>query len=422
MFYFDSDKSEIKNWIRDSHSPIDQRVTHLEITIRNIQDNDQISDQIKEFIQREINKQIIALNSEIQSQFNTFKTTIRNQTREDFQDFNKQIEALQKEILALRQEQRRPPDYDAEIKELKQANARLQAEIEALQKEILALRQEQSRVSTIYAEINELKLANAGLQAEIAALRGEIARPKPPPNPALESEVANLKNEVANLKNEVANLKKPAKEEKSHKEEKPVPTAEEIFYLKANDDIFIPCDRKFIPVQIRKALNVADMENFLIANDSETSKKFQRLIKEHLKKVKSFVEKLNLSKLEDEELSETITNQYFKLFQSPIFDNLIVSIKSGLIKPNEFYNNFLKKLNTYLENCGIYTLNVKSGEKASDEDYKNMSPQIIKTADKSLVGKIKEIDRLPYRINYLDEFGDKQYLQYNGVMMIYKER
>ena len=49
-----------------------------------------------------------------------------------------------------------------------------------------------------------------------------------------------------------------------------------------------------------------------------------------------------------------------------------------------------------------------------------MTPQIRKTADKKISGIIAEIERLPYRINYLNEFGELKFLQYNGVMTICK--
>ena len=54
----------------------------------------------------------------------------------------------------------------------------------------------------------------------------------------------------------------------------------------------------------------------------------------------------------------------------------------------------------------------------TDEDYKNMTPQIRKNA--KYAGIIAEIERLPYRINYLNEFGEQKFLQYNGVMTVYK--
>ena len=124
--------------------------------------------------------------------------------------------------------------------------------------------------------------------------------------------------------------------------------------------------------------------------------------------------------MNNEELSEHVTARYFKLFQKIIFDNLLIAIEDRLKSSDEFYPAFLAKLNEYLSRCGIYSVNARSGEKVSDEDFENMSPQILKTDDKNLVGTIKEIVRLPYRINYISETGDPKFLQYNGIMTLYQ--
>ena len=187
------------------------------------------------------------------------------------------------------------------------------------------------------------------------------------------------------------------------------------------EEVFLPNDPQKILSQIRQASDVTALKNFLIANLSVTSTKFQKLLNSHLNDVQKFASKLKLSDLDEEELSEVVTAKYFKLFQRIIFDNFIVAIKRGLNNDTDkFYAQFLAKLNEYLTRCGIYTVNVISARKVSDDDYKNMTPQVIKTPDKDLNGYIKEIERLPYRINYITEMGDKDFLQYNGIMLLYK--
>ena len=49
-----------------------------------------------------------------------------------------------------------------------------------------------------------------------------------------------------------------------------------------------------------------------------------------------------------------------------------------------------------------------------------MTAQILTNTDETLSNKISEIERLPYRINFLDEFGELKFLQYNGIMNVYK--
>ena len=144
----------------------------------------------------------------------------------------------------------------------------------------------------------------------------------------------------------------------------------------------------------------------------------------HLKEVKKFVDRLKLDDLEDSELSETVTAKFFKLFHRTIFDNIMIATRHGLKSSDtdtkKFYSDFLGKLNEYLTRCGIYSLNVKGERPAESDDYENMTPQVIKTDDKNLSGKIESIERLPYRINYLDEFGEQKFFQYAGIMNVYK--
>ncbi|MBQ7199460.1 MAG: hypothetical protein IJS29_09375 [Selenomonadaceae bacterium] len=299
--------------------------------------------------------------AELQTQLETYKAAITNQLREMFQV---QIDALKKE------------------------NDTLKDEVDALK------RQPDSTVE---------------LKAQLATLKGELD--------AIKKENAALKDEVDKLKQQISN---PTTPPTSPTPPTPPTPDEKIFYLKPNDAAFISNDIEKIPAQIAKALNVDDMKNFLIANDSETSKKFQKLLNVHFKAVKSFADKLKLKDLDDEELSETVTSKYFKLFQQIIFDNLLLAIQRGVKTSDDFYAEFLAKLNAYLEQCGIYSVNVKAGVKATDDDYKNMSLQNVKTSNKNLAGVINQIERLPYRINYLDEFGEQKFFQYNGMMSLYK--
>ncbi len=240
---------------------------------------------------------------------------------------------------------------------------------------------------------------------------------------ALQNQVDVLKNTNADLLREIDNLKSQIDALKNKPPETPARNANEtesIFYLEETTGAFLPNKREEIPEKIKRAANVDELKNFLAANDTETSQKFQRLLESHLKQVNNFVDKLNLENTEDAELSESVTAKYFKLFQNVFFDNIVVAISRGVKDGNIFYFEFLDKVNEYLSGCGIYTLNVTAGAKVTDDDYKNMTPQIRKTGNQKFAEIVAEIERLPYRINYLNEFGEQKFLQYNGVMTVYK--
>ena len=232
---------------------------------------------------------------------------------------------------------------------------------------------------------------------------------------ALQQEIADLRQVNLELMQEVADLKFRAENSAATSESSP----ESIFYLEAAG-VYFPNDRAAIPAKILQAADVSDLQNFLSASDDEAGKKFQRLIENHANLANNFNVRMNLDELSDDELSEAVTAKYFKVFQQVIFDNILLAINRGLDENPVFYFEFLRRVNDYLSRCGIYTADAKSGVKVSDEDYQNMTPQIRKTADNSLDGVILEIERLPYRINYLNEFGEQKFLQYNGIMTIGK--
>lgn len=383
MFYFDSDKIEIKGWIKRDILILQSRIEQVE-SFQNSSD-----------IFAEVEKYVL------------------NQLRQNNEEYIAQISILKREIENLKSKPDSTAALQAEISDLRNQNKNLEDKIAKLKTE-----------------------STAALQVEILELRNQnkILSSK---NFALETEITKIWQEIKKFAAEKISVQAPVqipiqekiqpqiqiKPESKIKISPPplVETPEEIFYLPNNEKVFITDNREKILEKIRQALKAEEIQNFLVANNSETSKKFQKLIKVHLQGVQNFINKLKLDDLDDEELSETVTSKYFKLFHQIIFDNFLVAIKRGLNSAEKnFYLELLKKTNEYLSRAGIYAVNAKSNVKVSDEDFENMTAQIVKTADKNKIDFIKEIERLPYRINYLDEFGEQKYFQYNGVMTIFK--
>ncbi len=468
MFYFETDKREIRGWLKKGddnlREEIREEILHMlsdYITRQNLQTYNEAAESHFEFF----NDKISSLGQEINSlkfsftqsaeTVNALKREIAIQAQEIIA-LSKSNESLKKEVADLKQKVAAPqtsapsPEVDSlkrELADLKKFVAQISpllAEINLLKRETFDLRQKLSapQPSTLPAEIESLKkeLAELKIQAaqsaEIESLKKELAELKIQAAPSteiesLKKELAELKEkaaqstEIESLKKELAELKKQAApsteiEPPAQVEPQEIEPPEKIFYLPERKDVFIPNDRKQILKQIKAALSTGDIEKYLAANPPETSKKFQELFADHLRNAKKFVDKLKLNNLDDSELSEAVTANYFKLFHKIIFDNVLIAIKRGLTGSEKFYSGLLAKVNEYLARCGIYTVNTTSGRKAQSEDYENMSPQTLKTDDKTLNGTITEIERLPYRINYIDEFGEQKFLQYAGVMNVYK--
>ena len=446
MFYLDSDKKEIHGWIKRSDDDLLVKVREeIQRQLGNLVTAQQLSQYDAEFksqidvylkgelstLQRDITAiKIASVSASEVSALKADVSTLRQELNA-LKSLSSEISTLKTDVSELLKKLstlKTPPEVQtlqAEVSALKQTIDALKAqpEVQTLQAEVSALKQTidalkaQPEVQTLQSEVSALKQTIDALkaqpevqtlQADVSALKQTIDSLKTPP------EVQTLQADVSALKQTIDTLKTPPTVQTPYK------SPEELFFLPEPKGVFITNERTKIPAQIKQALNVSGIEKYLAANPSDASKKFQRLLNSHSRDVKKFVDKLRLSEPDESELSEVITTKYFKLFHRTIFDNLLVAIRRGLKGSEKFYVGLLAEVNKYLSCCGIYSVNMKSGKQAEAEDYENITPQIVKTDDQSLSGTISEVERLPYRINYLDEFGEQKFLQYAGVASLYK--
>lgn len=477
MFYFDEDKREIRGWLRTADDKLREEIRiEFQTEIRSQQNNFISAQQLKQYDAefqsrvevvienkaRENNYWVTEKIAAVQKSFDDFKANEFDILQNSAAVTSEELDALKAKVDALKFSTAAPSsseldtlrksfdDFKAnEFDPLKNSSVAASEELDALKAKVDTL-----QVQTPSEEISALSAENAALKkqvaqqaqnfdalknavakafndiqknffgllqqrdAQIAALKKEIANLTPPEPPV---EIDSLKAEIVSLKDALAALKKEFDDLKA---QPPEPNDDEKFFLPEQSKEFLPADAKKISSKVKEALNIREAENFLSANNSSTAKQFQKLLAAHLKEVKKFVDRLKLNDLDDSELSEAVTPKFFKLFHRTIFDNILIAIRRGLKisdkDSKKFYSDFLSKLNEYLTRCGIYSLNVKGDRPAESDDYENMTPQILKTGDENLSGKIESIERLPYRINYLDEFGEQKFFQYAGIMNLYK--
>ena len=481
MFYFDEDKREIRSWLRSADDKLREELRiEFQAEIRNQQKNfisaQQLAQYDAEFQSRvevlignktrENNYWVTEKIAAVQKSFDDFKANEFDILQNSSAATSEEVAALKNKVDALKISaapssgeldtlQKSFDDFKAnEFDALKNSAAATSEEVAALKNKVDAL-----PVQTPSEEISALSAENDALKKQVAqqtqnfdSLKNAVAKALTDiqknffgllqqrdaqisalqnSNDEQDRQIAALKKEIADLKTqssaEIVSLKDAlaALTKRVEKlEPPPEPDDDEKFFLPEQSKEFLPADAKKISSKVKEALNLSDVEKFLSANSSTTTKQFQKLIAAHLKEVKKFVDRLKLNDLDDSEVSEAVTAKFFKLFHRTIFDNILIAIRRGLktsdADAKKFYSDFLSKLNEYLTRCGIYSLNVKGNRPAESDDYENMTPQILKTGDENLSGKIESIDRLPYRINYLDEFGEEKFFQYAGTMNLYK--
>ena len=131
-------------------------------------------------------------------------------------------------------------------------------------------------------------------------------------------------------------------------------------------------------------------------------------------------DKFNFQKYDLDELSEEITNRFFKIIGEILLDNIMIGIYRGG-KNSVGYEQFLQKLNQYLSNCGIYTHEILPGEMVEGDLLDDIDPPISKkTSIKSDDGKVGEVELLPYFMTYEDGDGDLDTFQKRGRIIILK--
>lgn len=144
----------------------------------------------------------------------------------------------------------------------------------------------------------------------------------------------------------------------------------------------------------------------------------------NLRQTKTALEKLdqkfNFAGCDEDELSERVTDKFFKIIGDNILDNIMPGIYRGG-RDAAGYEAFLQKLNSYLIQHGIYTLDISPGATITGNISDHIEPPILKpTMNAADDGKIDEVELLPYFMNYEDDDGNLEWLRKSGRIIIMK--
>jgi len=142
-----------------------------------------------------------------------------------------------------------------------------------------------------------------------------------------------------------------------------------------------------------------------------------RWCKEELAKL---YDKFDFAGCDEDELSESITEKFFKIISEKLLDNIMVAIYRGG-RDAVGYRAFLQSMNRYLSKHGIYTMNIKPGSPAEGEMFANIEPPLFKsTANAAEDGKIAEVELLPYVMSYEDDDGNIETVHKRGRIICLK--
>lgn len=177
---------------------------------------------------------------------------------------------------------------------------------------------------------------------------------------------------------------------------------------------------------INKAKNIDPVINFLKESNNSNKDIYLKILENFKKKLSKIISNMEDEVLDtiDEETCENWTNDFFDVVEKFFIDKIMVSIYRTLINSYEdkptfnFFKEFLLKINNYLNENGIYTYKIYPNEKLKDEDFNYVDLIASETNNNKEHNLIKEIEKLPYFIDYKDEYGEKEILNSKGKVYV----
>lgn len=141
---------------------------------------------------------------------------------------------------------------------------------------------------------------------------------------------------------------------------------------------------------------------------------FMKNLRWGMEALEKLYSKFDFEGCDPEEISEEITDKFFKIISENILDNVMVAIYRGG-KDAVGYNAFLGKVNQYLAAHGIYTQEILPGSKAEGNIISDIEPPVSKRTDVAADdGKIDEVELLPYFMTYENDDGNVETVRKRG--------
>lgn len=126
--------------------------------------------------------------------------------------------------------------------------------------------------------------------------------------------------------------------------------------------------------------------------------------------------------IDDDERSQEVTEAFFSVLSDCLLKPLCAALYHGMKKEPEAYQKMIAAWNAYLSRCHVSTTTIHAEEKLSDVSQRcNVNVLPDHTDDAALYGKLKEIDRLPYRLQYLDD-DTPEYVELPGSAVVWAKR
>lgn len=199
------------------------------------------------------------------------------------------------------------------------------------------------------------------------------------------------------------------------------------FFINEPSRPFFTNDMAQIKQRITAAADLQDLLTFVEKAPLPPERKASllRVLKKHQTGILTMAQNWNPAAYAPGILSEKATEKYFSVFRGSLLGNFVVTLYRALKSNTEemkvqrkIYQEMLAIANAYLSRAGIYTLKVLPQRLADDDNFEDLTPATVTTTDPQKHNFIEEIERLPYRIKYLNEDGEVSFYQFPGKMTV----
>ena len=147
---------------------------------------------------------------------------------------------------------------------------------------------------------------------------------------------------------------------------------------------------------------------------------FEKNLRWCMEALEKLYRKFDFEGCDPEEISEELTEKFFKIVSEHLLDNVMVPLYRGG-KEIAGYGKLLQSVNQYLSDHGIYTLDIVPGDFAACDMLANIKDIAYKsTKTKAEDGKIAEVELLPYFMSYEDDNGATDTVRKRGRIVCLK--
>lgn len=172
---------------------------------------------------------------------------------------------------------------------------------------------------------------------------------------------------------------------------------------------------------IKRIRDTDEIHNFLKRSKIDNKEMYLKIVKKYDEKLDKVINSM-IDEIDDieEDTCENWVSELFGVLEKFFINKLMISIYRQLksssqnsILSNE-YKSFLQDINKYLSSNGIYTYEIYPNNNLEKDDYNYIELVTSKTNIKDEDNLITEVEKLPYLLDYKDEYGELETISSQG--------